>query len=95
LDEKRTLGELIVRDMVEPSPSKKFSGVKVKIGSENTSPNLKNLSVVSSTYTVGGRPIGVLGILGPKRMEYAHMISLVNHVARLVSESLSRSLGDK
>ncbi|HNI58101.1 MAG TPA: HrcA family transcriptional regulator, partial [Elusimicrobiota bacterium] len=93
LDEKRTLGEMIVRDMADDAP--KFSGVRVKIGSENKSPDLKNLSLVSSTYTVGGRQMGVLGIIGPKRMEYSRMISLVNHVAQIVSQTLSRRLEDQ
>lgn len=93
LDEKRTLGEIIVRDMADDAP--KFSGVRVKIGSENKSPDLKNLSLVSSTYTVGGRQMGVLGIIGPKRMEYSRMISLVNHVAQIVSQTLSRRLEDQ
>ncbi len=95
LDEKRTLGEMVTRDMAETRPSTKFSGVKVKIGSENLSPDLKNVSLVSSTYFIGGRQVGVLGIIGPRRMEYSRMISLVNHVAKLVTESLTRHLGGK
>jgi heat-inducible transcriptional repressor len=92
LDEKKTLGDLIARDLAEARPASKLSGVRVKIGSENTSPGLQNVSLVTSAYTVNGRTVGVLGILGPKRMEYSRMISLVNHVAEMVSRSMNRML---
>jgi transcriptional regulator of heat shock response len=36
--------------------------------------------------------VGVLGIIGPKRMEYSHMISLVNRMAQAVSRNLTQLL---
>ncbi|MDR1511408.1 MAG: heat-inducible transcriptional repressor HrcA [Endomicrobium sp.] len=62
------------------------NGINVKIGSENMLSELKRLSVVTSVYNDGERAIGVLGIIGPKRMEYEKMMSIVSHV----SESLNR-----
>ncbi len=80
VDEKKALGELFNKELNK-------RGLQVKIGSE-TSPELKNFSVVSSGYEVNGRPVGVLGILGPKRMEYSRMMSIVNTVAGLVNRIL-------
>ncbi len=93
LDEKRALGDLIREDMAEPGVSARFPGVRVKIGSENRSPDLKNLSLISSSYTIGARRVGVLGIIGPKRMEYSRMISLVNLMAQAVTGALNRMVG--
>ena len=76
--------------MTDPSPGAKSKGVVVRIGAENKSPGFRNLSVVSSSYTVNGRPVGLLGILGPKRMEYSRMVAVVDAVSRLVSQSLGR-----
>ncbi|MBI3292681.1 MAG: heat-inducible transcription repressor HrcA [Elusimicrobia bacterium] len=65
-------------------------GVRVNIGSENHAPELEEVSVVSSTYLVGGRDVGILGIIGPKRMEYPRMIAVVDTVTRIVNEILKQ-----
>jgi heat-inducible transcriptional repressor len=83
VDEKQALGEVLTRELSR-------QGIQVKIGSEDL-PELKHFSVVSSWYQVRGRPVGVLGILGPKRMEYARMMSIVNTVASLVNRFLDNS----
>lgn len=62
--------------------------VHVRIGSENADKALRNLSVVSSTYQLSDRTVGVLGILGPKRMEYPKMIALVDYVSQMVNRLL-------
>jgi len=90
LDEKKLLGEILSRELADISADEKKPGVQVKIGSENDMADLKNLSLISSTYDLNDRTVGVLGIIGPKRMEYSHMISLVSHVAKAVSQVLER-----
>lgn len=62
-------------------------GVKVVIGGENPIDDLKGLSVVSAAYKEGDRPIGVIALIGPKRMNYAKAISMVDMVARCVSKT--------
>lgn len=66
------------------------SGVQVQIGSENEWPDMHECSVVTSTYEVGGRTMGVIGVLGPTRMEYNRVVTVVEHVAECLSEVLSR-----
>ncbi len=68
------------------SPKSGKSRIQVRIGSENPIKALQNLSVVSSTYQLGENSVGVLGILGPKRMEYAKMIALVDYVSQMVNQ---------
>jgi heat-inducible transcriptional repressor len=79
VDEKETLGQVLNTEL-----NKK--GLQVRIGLEKA--ELKNFSVVSSSYEMNGRLVGVLGILGPKRMEYERMMSIVNTVAQLVNRAL-------
>jgi len=62
-------------------------GVKVVIGEENPIEDLKSLSVVTSTYKESEKPIGVIALIGPKRMNYAKAISIVDMVARCVSKT--------
>lgn len=80
VDEKKALGEVLLRELGQ-------KGLRVRIGSE-TSPELKDFSVVASGYQMHGRPVGILGILGPKRMEYGRMMAIVNTVAGLVNRYL-------
>jgi heat-inducible transcriptional repressor len=68
----------------------KKEGLSVKIGAENTRPELRSVSLVSNTYKLGDHTIGVLGILGPRRMEYGRMIALVEGVTKIVNQMLSK-----
>ncbi|MDR0800428.1 MAG: heat-inducible transcriptional repressor HrcA [Endomicrobium sp.] len=61
------------------------SGINVKIGSENMLDGLKDLSMITTVYKNDERAIGVLGIIGPKRMEYEKMISLVNRISEMLN----------
>jgi heat-inducible transcriptional repressor len=63
-------------------------GIRVLIGHENPDPELRDLSLVTASCRVEGEPAFGLGVLGSTRMEYAHVVSLVDHVARAVSEIL-------
>ncbi|MDR1122501.1 MAG: heat-inducible transcriptional repressor HrcA [Endomicrobium sp.] len=69
--------------------SKDFSGdgINVKIGSENAITEFKDLSIITTVYKNGDRVIGVLGIIGPKRMEYKKMMSLVSRVSEMLNKS--------
>ncbi len=67
------------------------SGINVKIGSENALAELKDLSMITTVYKDGERAVGVLGIIGPKRMEYDKMMSLVNAVSKMLNEIFKKS----
>ncbi len=69
------------------------SNIQIRIGMENPIKALQNLSVVSSTYQLGENNVGVLGILGPKRMEYAKMIALVDYASQMVNQLLKEFNG--
>ncbi len=65
-------------------------GVQVMIGKENPVEEMQECSLVAARYTYRDRVLGILGVVGPKRMPYSRMIPLVDETARLVSQSLSR-----
>lgn len=64
-------------------------GHRLFIGSETDTPGIEGCSLIVSPYHDGTRPMGTIGVLGPARMQYAHVISLVETLARLLSEALS------
>ncbi len=58
--------------------------INVLIGSENLYPEMSDCSIITSNYTVENDLVGVVGIIGPKRMEYGKIISLVDALSRLI-----------
>lgn len=66
------------------------NGVQVMIGRENPYEEMQECSLVTSTYTYRDQALGILGVVGPKRMPYSRVITLVEETARLVSQTLSR-----
>ena len=63
-------------------------GTLTFIGKENGSKELLNCSVVSSNYVKNGKVLGTLGVIGPRRMDYARVIPLVDYMSKLVSRLL-------
>lgn len=62
-------------------------GVQVFIGHENPVEELKNLSVVASTYREKDRPMGVIALIGPTRMDYSKAIYMVDAIAKCISRT--------
>jgi len=63
--------------------------VTVLIGAENDIDEMSDCSVVARSYFLGDRPLGTIGIIGPKRMRYDRMVSLVEWTAAAVSHYIS------
>ena len=70
-------------------PASIDEGIRVIIGQENRDEALQDLSLVIGNYGLSGRSRGVIGVVGPKRMDYTRAISSVNYLAALLSESLN------
>jgi len=66
-------------------------GVQVFIGAENPFLGDHHCSLVVSQYKRGDQVLGVLGVIGPTRMEYSKVISLVDSAAKQVSRLLEES----
>jgi len=67
--------------------------VQVLIGSENRSPSLQNCTLISAPYRIGdSSAVGTLSVLGPTRIEYARMISIVSYVAQTLERLMSKNV---
>jgi heat-inducible transcriptional repressor len=64
-------------------------GIQVYIGEEMPVPEMRDMSLVTAPYSRGGQILGVLGVIGPTRMEYTEVISIVEYTADRLSEYLS------
>jgi len=88
---KLVLGVLEQADTVQRILSSPRSGdwIGVSIGEEIEVSEMHDCSLVTTTYLVGDRPVGRIGVLGPKRMEYARVVALVREVRRWLSDVLT------
>ena len=64
------------------------SGVQLFIGEESGYQPLGDMSLVTSSYEVSGEVAGVLGVIGPTRMDYKDVIPVVDVTARLLSAAM-------
>ncbi|KIL44462.1 heat-inducible transcriptional repressor HrcA [Jeotgalibacillus soli] len=64
-------------------------GIQVKIGKENDNIAMENCSLITATFPIAGGQKGSLAILGPTRMEYSRVISLLNVLSMDLSKALS------
>ena len=76
----QALGEAIRRRGQAP-------GISITIGAEHDDPNFEDFTVVTAEYHVGSLA-GVIGVIGPTRMPYDKVISLVSHTSQLLSDLL-------
>lgn len=62
----------------------------ITIGGENEDPKMKNCSIVTATYKVGDDPLGSFGVIGPTRMDYAHVLAIMRQMSRSISHILTQ-----
>jgi heat-inducible transcriptional repressor len=65
-------------------------GMRVTIGEENPFAEMRECTLITSTYLYRDQVLGILGVVGPRRLPYPEVISVVNETARQVTEALSR-----
>jgi heat-inducible transcriptional repressor len=63
-------------------------GLQILIGSENDFTQVHNFSIVARRYGSTSAPLGMVGIIGPMRMEYARMAPLVDYLSRALSRKI-------
>ncbi len=78
-EEKQQLTELVTQTLAQ----EENTGIQVYIGDETPVQNMKDCSVVTATYELGDGMKGTIGIIGPKRMDYEHVLKSLK---RLQSE---------
>lgn len=69
-EEKQQLTELVTQTLSR----EENTGIQVYIGDETPVQNMKDCSVVTATYELGEGMKGTIGIIGPKRMDYEHVL---------------------
>jgi heat-inducible transcriptional repressor len=85
LETKRGVADLLGR-------AESAEGVRIFIGSENKLFSLSGSSTIVSPYRDGaGGIVGVIGVIGPTRLNYARIVPMVDYTAKIVSKVLAPS----
>ncbi len=91
IDKIRSLMDLIeqeqgIVDLFRQTPQ----GIHVRIGTENNNIVMEDCSLITATYAIGEEQVGTIAILGPTRMEYSRVISLLDFISKDMSIALTR-----
>ncbi len=70
-------------------------GIIVTIGGENEEAEFSDCSIVTATYHVDGRLVGKLGVIGPTRMRYGEVTSVVEFLTENISKAFMITEGEK
>lgn len=69
-------------------------GMMITIGGENQDEGLSDCSVITATYHVDGKMVGKLGVIGPTRMKYEEVTSVVEYLTENISKAFMLTEGD-
>ena len=76
LEEKTALGSIVKESLSDESET----GIRVYIGKEMPAEELQDCSVVTATYELGEGMRGTVGVIGPKRMDYDRVFSVMKDI---------------
>jgi heat-inducible transcriptional repressor len=82
IEERQQLLDIINRDFKEK--------VRVYIGEELGCDQISNCALAVTTYSVKNKPLGRVAVLGPRRMEYQHIIPALEYISDVLSDVLTR-----
>lgn len=78
LDEKDLMADMLSTGFAKD--------INVYIGEENEKEELKDFSVVTFRHRIGNKDLGTIGIIGPKRMDYAKVISVMKYISKKLND---------
>ena len=80
-------------EMVEIFNSWDAEDINVFIGDDDENSNLKDFSIITFKHTIGDKDLGTIGIIGPKRMDYAKVISVMKYISKKLNEDNNKKEG--
>ncbi|MDR0978987.1 MAG: heat-inducible transcriptional repressor HrcA [Lachnospiraceae bacterium] len=79
LDQKDTVVDLLNTGFAQD--------INVYIGGESANDELKDISIITFKHTVGNKNLGTIGIIGPQRMDYSKVISVMKYISQRLNKS--------
>ena len=78
LDEKELMLDILNNGMADD--------IQIYIGDENENQELKDFSIITFKHSVGNKDLGTIGIIGPKRMNYSKVISVMKYISKMLND---------
>jgi len=82
-EDKKLLYEMLMEHLGDEE-------ISITIGHENSHKDFYECSIITATYKIEGKLVGTMGVIGPKRMTYPHVISTVKFITETISELLRK-----
>jgi len=77
----------LVSDVINSGLAK---DINVYIGEESEREELKNFSIVTFNHLIDGKDIGTIGIIGPTRMDYSKVISVMKYISKKINDDYKK-----
>jgi len=74
---------------------KRDNGVIITIGNENPEDVMRDCSLITATYHIDGKLVGKLGVIGPTRMKYDEVTSIIEYITDNISQTFKLTGGDE
>ncbi len=84
---KKFLELLDKKDELTKKILEREDGIIVTIGDENLDETMKDCTVITATYHIDGKPVGKIGVIGPTRMKYAEVTSIMEYLSENLSSA--------
>ena len=85
LDSKDLVSEIMSSGITED-----IGDIKVYVGQESEKEELKNFSIVAFDHLLEDKDIGTIGIIGPKRMDYSKVISVMKYISKKINDDYKK-----
>jgi heat-inducible transcriptional repressor len=82
------------RDNLSATIARRQDGITITIGDENSSDIMPDSSIITATYHINGCFVGKLGVIGPTRMRYNEITSVIDYMTRNLNRSYRLMEGD-
>lgn len=69
-------------------------GIQVVVGQENPYSEFSDSSIIFCKYRIGSDSTGAIGLIGPIRMDYSHLIPHLTYFSQTLGRLLSETLND-
>jgi len=70
------------------------SSINIRIGNENDIDDARDCSVITAVYSMKDKPIGSIGVIGPTRIQYSKIITILDKIVKEINESINHSYFD-
>jgi transcriptional regulator of heat shock response len=91
---KHFLAMIDRRDDLTRTIVKRDGGITITIGDENSSDIMPDSSIITATYHIDGNFVGKLGVIGPTRMNYGEITSVIDYITKNLDRAFKLTEGD-